>query len=121
MMFQTEFAFVLPQGYVDEEGNLHREGTMRLATAEDEVLPHRDSRVIANPMYLPIIILSRVVTRLEGVNPITSQVIMRLYAADYDYLQTLYERVNRVGRNRVAVTCPYCEKDFEVELSNSGE
>ena len=39
---QTEFPFVLPKGYVDRDGNLHREGTMRLATANDEIAPLRD-------------------------------------------------------------------------------
>ncbi|WP_255512103.1 hypothetical protein [Mitsuaria sp. TWR114] len=32
-MFQTEFEFTLPLGYVDADGDLHREGVMRLATA----------------------------------------------------------------------------------------
>ncbi|WP_210534605.1 hypothetical protein [Thermosulfurimonas marina] len=35
-MLQTEFEFTLPKGYVDEEGRLHRQGVMRLATAADE-------------------------------------------------------------------------------------
>ncbi len=55
MSFQTEFEFVLPQGYVDEEGNLQKEGIMRLATAADEILPMKDPRVQSNPAYLSII------------------------------------------------------------------
>jgi len=31
--FRTEIEFELPKGYVDEDGNLHRRGVMRLATA----------------------------------------------------------------------------------------
>ena len=42
--FQTEIEFELPKGYVDEAGSLHRRGTMRLATAADEILPLRDPR-----------------------------------------------------------------------------
>jgi hypothetical protein len=38
---QTEFPFTLPRGYVDSEGNLHRQGVMRLATAYDEIAPMR--------------------------------------------------------------------------------
>ena len=45
MTLQTEFEFVLPKGYIDDNGNLHREGSMRLATAMDEILPLRDPRV----------------------------------------------------------------------------
>ena len=41
MVFQTEFEFTLPVGYVDPDGNLHRHGAMRLATAMDEVAPLR--------------------------------------------------------------------------------
>jgi hypothetical protein len=34
---KTEYEFVLPRGYVDAEGNVHREGVMRLANAKDEI------------------------------------------------------------------------------------
>ena len=37
MAFQTEFDFVLPKGYVDADGVLHKNGTMRLANASDEI------------------------------------------------------------------------------------
>ena len=50
-MLQTEHSFTLPLGYLDAEGNLHREGVMRLATAGDEILPLRDQRVQANEAY----------------------------------------------------------------------
>jgi hypothetical protein len=39
---KTEYAFTLPKGYVDAGGQVHREGTMRLATARDEIVPLRD-------------------------------------------------------------------------------
>ena len=45
MAFKTEFAFTLPRGYVDKNGNVHKEGVMRLATAKDEILPLQDYRV----------------------------------------------------------------------------
>ena len=57
-MIQTEYEFTLPVGYQDEEGNLHRDGAMRLATAADEISPLRDGRVQANPAYLIVILLS---------------------------------------------------------------
>ena len=49
-MFQTEHEFTLPFGYVDEHGNLHKDGVMRLATAGDEILPLKDPRPIRSPM-----------------------------------------------------------------------
>jgi hypothetical protein len=94
--FQTEIEFELPKGYVDEEGVLHRTGTMRLATAADEILPLRDPRVQQNEAYLAVIVLSRVITRLGSVPEVHTGVIERLFAADLAYLQRVYERFNAV-------------------------
>ena len=52
----TEFEFELPRGYLDENGELHKKGVMRMATAADEILPLRDPRVVSNPAYLTIIL-----------------------------------------------------------------
>lgn len=114
-MFQTEHEFTLPMGYLDEEGNLHREGVMRLATAADEILPLKDPRVQKNPAYLVVILLSRVITRLGGVNPITPKTIEGLFAADLAYLQNLYNQINQVGDGHLSVTCPQCQHAFQVE------
>jgi len=119
-MLQTEFPFTLPRGYVDPEGNLHREGVMRLATAYDEIAPMKDPRVQANPGYLVIILLSRVVTRLGDLEYINPKVVENLFAADLAYLQDLYRRINENGHNRLAVACPHCEGEFEVELDSLG-
>jgi len=92
--FQTEIEFELPKGYVDETGTLHRRGTMRLATAADEILPLRDPRVQQNEAYLAVIVLARVVTRLGSLADIHTGVIENLYASDLAYLQRLYEKFN---------------------------
>jgi hypothetical protein len=120
-MLQTEFPFTLPRGYVDAEGNLHREGVIRMATAYDEIAPMKDPRVQANPAYLVIILLSRVITRLGDLTHINPKVIEGLFAADLAYLQDFYRRVNENGHNRLAVSCPHCEKAFEVEINGLGE
>ena len=96
-MFRTEHDFILPQGFLDEDGTLHREGTMRLATAADEILPLKDPRVQKNPAYLVVILLARVVTRLGDVRAITTNTIERLFVADLAYLQDLYNRINHGG------------------------
>lgn len=92
--FQTEIEFELPKGYVDEAGTLHRRGTMRLATAADEILPLRDPRVQQNEAYLVVIVLARVVIRLGSLPEIHTGVIENLYASDLGYLQRLYEKFN---------------------------
>jgi len=119
-MIQTEYAFSLPVGYQDEEGNLHRDGTMRLATAADEITPLRDGRVVANPAYLIVILLSRVITRLGSVAHVNPKVIESLYAADLAHLQNLYNEINQVDQRGVAATCPQCRHEFELERASLG-
>ena len=97
MAFQTEVEFTLPQGYMDSDGTLHQEGVMRLATAADEILPLKDPRVQANPAYLTVIVLSRVVTRLGGLPDVNPRIVENLYASDVSYLQSLYQRINADG------------------------
>jgi hypothetical protein len=113
-MLKTEIDFTLPLGYLDAEGTLHREGTMRLATAADEILPLRDPRVQQNAAYLTVILLSRVVPRLGSLSQVTPKVIEGLFAADLYYLQGLYNDINRL-EPRPPVTCTNCEKVFEPE------
>jgi hypothetical protein len=120
-MLQTEFLFTLPLGYVDTEGNMHKEGVMRLATALDEIAPLKDTRVRSNQGYLLIILLSRVITKLGTLEYINPKVIEGLYAADLAYLQDLYCRINQNGHNLVRTQCPHCEQEFELELSSMGE
>jgi len=36
--------FTLPHGYVDAQGQVHKHGVMRMATAMDEIEPLQDPR-----------------------------------------------------------------------------
>ena len=121
MEFQTEHKFTLPKGFVDEEGNLHRVGVMRLATAADEILPLKDSRVQQNPAYLNIILFSRVVTQLGELDMVNPRVIEGLFASDLAYLQDLYRQINGDSPRRLAAVCPACQHEFEVEAPPLGE
>jgi hypothetical protein len=118
-MFVTEHEFTLPMGYLDREGTLHREGVMRLATAADEILPLRDPRVQKNAAYLTVILLSRVVTRLGGVEQVTPNVVEGMFAADLAHLQRLYNEINRVDEP-APVTCPQCQHAFLPEGALAG-
>jgi len=93
-MFATEFEFTLPKGYLDSEGNLHRQGVMRLSTAIDEIAPLRDPRVKANPAYATIIILSRVITQLGALLEISPAMVENFFAQDLNYLQDFYRHIN---------------------------
>ena len=120
MTLQTEFQFTLPMGYVDRDGTLHREGTMRLATAMDEIAPLRDPRVRGNQAYLVIVLLSRVISSLGTLPQVTTGVVENLFAADLAYLQTLYRQINEEGKTTLAVACPDCNAEFELDLANLG-
>ena len=109
--------FVLPRGYVDGAGTVHRDGVMRLATARDELVPLRDDRVRENPAYLTVVLLGRVVTRLGTIDDVHAGIIENLFASDLAFLQDLYRRVNPEGHTRAAVTCPSCEHEFTVDVS----
>lgn len=121
MAFETEVEFTLPRGYMDGDGNLHREGLMRLATAADEILPLKDPRVQSNPAYLTIIVLSRVVTKLGGLPDVNPRIIENLYASDVSYLQMLYQQLNSDGKAAMKVVCPSCEHEFEAGVNGLGE
>src|SRR4029434_11167405 len=108
MNLQTEFPFTLPRGYVDAEGNLHKDGVMRLATAYDEIAPMKDPRVQANPGYLVIILFSRVITKLGSLEHMNPRVIESLFSADLAFLQDFYRRSNASGHNQSAAHCPCC-------------
>jgi hypothetical protein len=116
---RTEFDFELPRGFVDSRGVLHKTGTMRLATARDELLPLHDDRVRENPAYLTVVLLSRVITRLgtiEG-DDVRASVVENLFASDLAFLQDLYRRINTEGHSKAAVTCPACHERFTVDLA----
>jgi hypothetical protein len=93
MGLNTEYPFVLPKGFVDDEGTLHREGVMRLATARDELEPLRDNRVKDNEAYATVIVLARVVTELGTVR-VNTATIEKMFASDYRYLQDFYRVIN---------------------------
>lgn len=121
MAFQTEFEFTLPKGYVDENGNLHRTGRMRLATAADEILPMKDPRVQQNPAYLTIILLSRVINQLGTLQAINTKVIEDMFSTDLAFLQEFYRNINDVGTSSVKPVCPKCGYEFFVEGESMGE
>jgi hypothetical protein len=121
MSLQVEFDFVLPKGFVDDEGNVHKEGTMRLATARDEIVPLRDPRVRANEAYLVVILLSQVITHLGTLSRVSPAVIERMFAADITFLQDLYRHINDPQPQHVPAVCPNCGHEYEVEVGLLGE
>ena len=116
MAFTTEFKFTLPRGFVDAEGKVHKDGTMRLATARDEIVPLQDYRVQANRAYLVIVLLSRVITRIGDMTDISVSTVENLFSTDLAYLQEFYRKVNEEGSARVHTACPSCKTEFDLDM-----
>lgn len=116
-LLKTVFEFVLPQGFVDAQGQVHRQGQMRLATALDEVQSMEDGRVQQNESYLPIVLLSRVIVQLGSLTMITPDVIAQLFASDFAYLEDLYQRLNTPVPIQVNVACPHCNQPFQLQVA----
>lgn len=114
---ETIYDFSLPKGYVDRNGGVHRMGKMRLATAGDEISSTRDPRVLSNPSYLTIVLLSKVITEIEGLEVITPSHIESLFTADLAFLQDMYQRINDVEPPTIQVVCPQCGHMHEVPVN----
>jgi hypothetical protein len=120
MTIQTEFEFELPIGFVDKEGTLHKQGSMRLATAMDEITPLNDMRVQSNEAYLAIVLLARVITGLGTLKHITPNIIENLFSADMAYLQAFYQQINEHASTLRVITCPHCNQEIKVDLATLG-
>jgi hypothetical protein len=95
MALRTEFEFVLPRGYVDEYGAVHKRGVMRMATARDELDPLRDHSISGpDDPRLTILVLARVVSTLGTMELVTPHEIEGLFAVDLAYLQDFYGVIN---------------------------
>ena len=118
---ETVFDFELPKGYLDTSGTVHKFGKMRLATAGDEMKAQRDLRVLANPSYLTIVLLSEVITEIEGVNIIAPTTVERLFTADLAFLQDMYQRINDIEPPVMHFVCPDCGKEHEIPINFTRE
>ena len=121
MALQTEFEFTLPRGYVDSEGNVHKQGVMRMSTAMDEIVPLRDLRVKSNQGYLAVVLLARVITKLGSLPEVNTGVIENLFSADFAYLQDFYRQINENGTSVISMICPECSKKIEMDMGRLGE
>lgn len=113
----SEFEFELPRGYVDASGTVHKLGTIRVATARDELVPLHDDRVRQNPAYLTVVLLARVITRLGTITEVHAGIVENMFASDVAFLQDLYRSINQEGHTRAGVTCPSCKSAFTVDLA----
>lgn len=113
----TVYDFTLPRGYMDAAGTLHKKGKMRLATAGDEISATKDPRVLSNPSYLTIVILSKVILEIEGLEVIAPTVIEQLFTADLAFLQDMYQRINDIEPPVMTTVCPRCKEEIRMPVN----
>ena len=117
----TEFSFTLPRGLIDDCQRVNRQGTMRLATAKDEIIVQKEPKVRDNPAYGVLIMLSRVITRLGSSNYVSPDLLENLAILDISYLREYYNRINQQGDAQIPAQCPHCNAQFAVQLELAGE
>ena len=108
-------SFYLPLGLSLQDG-IHRKGSMHLATTLDELEIQGTDEVGVNPRYRDILLLSRVIDEIDGISPVTPEMVEELYEADFLYLQLLYKEMNGETGERARVTCPRCSASVTVSL-----
>lgn len=117
----TEFDFTLPKGLLDAQGQVHRQGVMRLATAKDEIQVQSDRRVQSNPAYGALVMLSRVIVQLGTLSEVTPEQLEDLFTIDAAYLREFFDRINQQGIAQIQTRCPNCASEFKVDLTLSGK
>jgi phage FluMu protein gp41 len=94
-------------------GKLIKKGVMRLATAGDELSVAQHPHVKNNPDYIALVLLSRVIVRLDKVDSeITPSLLEQLKTADFTFLQNMYSTINEGDAMKIRICCPECKKEF---------
>ena len=94
MNVEHTVSFLLPQGYRDDQGQRHRNGRMRRASAADEVRAMLDPRSREQEGYGIIVLLASVIVSLGDLAGVDTQVIEALSEEDLTYLREQYRILN---------------------------
>jgi len=105
---------LLPGGYWDEGGTLHRDFELAPLTGRDEELLAESG--LAESASLVTAVLSRAVRRVGDVSPISEHVARQLLVADRQYLLMKLRRSTFGGIVRGSVFCPWRDCGERVSL-----
>ena len=115
--FRLHHTFLLPGGYVDEQGVLQREVDLTPLTGREEELL-AEPQASASPALVTAL-LSHCVRRLGVLSPVPASIIRRLLIADRQYL-LLKLREATVGEQvQATVQCPWAECGKKVDIDFS--
>lgn len=108
---------LLPGGYVDADGRLHREVELAVLTGREEELLTQARH--PRPAELVTEVLSRCVRRLGTISPVPPAVARDLLVADRQYLLLQLRRATFGDRVRADLFCPWPDCGQRVSLDFS--
>jgi hypothetical protein len=114
---ETSRVCVLPGGYRDDKGVLHREAELaQLSGREEEMLAGMPE--VATPSLVTRI-LSRCVRRIGSIRPVTEQMARSLLIADRQYLLLKLRELTFGSRVEGTLSCPWpqCGTRVDVDFS----
>jgi hypothetical protein len=108
---QREFEVLLPIGYTDEAGQVHRRAVIRKMRGHEEALLY-DPSLTAGQLVTGLI--RSCLVRLGDLETIDSTVVSQLYTADRNYLLLKLRRVTLGDRLLASYLCPGCGSSVSV-------
>ncbi len=102
---QREFEVLLPVGYTDEAGHVHRRAVLRKMRGHEEALLY-DSTLNASRLITELI--CSCLLRLGDLESVNTEVVSQLYTADRNYLLLELRRITLGDQLRTAYLCPRC-------------
>ncbi|HBE72009.1 MAG TPA: hypothetical protein DDW52_28045 [Planctomycetaceae bacterium] len=88
--------FELPFGFEDEEGNIHRQGRLRIPTQKDLTVVLKIYGDVQNPAYLETLMLVRILESLGNIEldaDNRQQIVESLPLPDIEYLNSIYQKL----------------------------
>ncbi len=109
--------FILPGGYVDTTGEVHRRAELAPLSGREEELVAGADRLRGAALVTGI--LSRCVRRLGGIRPLSEEVARQLLVADRQYLLLRLRQLTFGDRIEMTIVCPQeeCGEKIDVNFS----
>jgi hypothetical protein len=105
---------MLPGGYFDASGRLHREFELGVLTGRDEEMLAESRR--ARPASLVSSVLSRAVRRIGDISPVTEQIARELLVADRQYLLLRLRQATFGNLVRADLFCPWADCGSRMQI-----
>ena len=106
-----EFEVLLPIGYTDSAGRIHRRAVLRKMRGHEEALLY-DASLSAGQLVTEL--LRSCLLRLGDLSPVDAETVAQLYTADRNYLLLELRRITLGDQLQASYRCPQCGGDVAV-------